>query len=289
MAIRILFHLLALLPLRALHAIGSGAGWLLWVSNNKRRGYALQNIALCMPELSPAERERIARASLVHEMQCVFEAPFFWLGDKQKLLDSIRQATGEELLDQALARGKGVILLTPHLGGYEAAGHTYATKHPITAIYKKQGGAVEELGVHGRTRTGAVVIAAQGGSTRALILPVLARNEAFYYMPDQDPPEGRGVFVPFFGVTAHTPSLISKLVQESGAAVIFMYSERLPGARGYVAHYFAADEEMYSPDLAVSAAAMNRGIERCVRERPEQYWWSYRRFRRRPPGEPRIY
>lgn len=285
----LLFQLLARLPLPALHALGDVIGVLMWLIPNNRRRVALINIALCWPQLDAAAQQRMARAALRHEMKAFCELPFFWLGPKQKLLDSIRQATGEEVLNAAIARGKGVILLTMHLGGFEASGHKVATRHPITGIYKPQGGTYEQLGVAGRTRTGAKLIPAQGGSVRAQALPLLAANEAVFYMPDQDPPEGRGLFAPFFGVSAHSPVMVAKLAQESGAAVVFAYSERLPRGRGYLTHYHLADEAIYSPDLAQAVAAMNAGVERCIRECPEQYWWSYKRFRRRPPGEQNYY
>lgn len=289
MLIRLAFHLLSRLPLRAAHALGAVVGSLLWATNNGRKIAALKNIALCLPELDASQRERLARVALKHEMKSVLETPFFWLGPKDKLLASVIETRGEEHVQQALARGKGIIMLTLHLGGWEAPGHVYASRHPITAVYKKQGGALEELGVNGRTRTGAKVIPAEGGSTRAQILPLLAKNEAFYFMPDQDPPEGRGVFAPFFGVAAHTPTLVTKLAQESGAAVIFMYGERLPEGRGYIAHYSPAPAAVYDPDLVTSATAINAEIERCIRECPEQFWWGYKRFRRRPAGETWLY
>lgn len=289
MFIRIVFHLLALLPLRAAHALGDVVGRLLWLTNNGRKKAALTNIALCLPQLDAAQREALAREALKHEMKSVLETPFFWLGNKQKLLASVVETRGEEHVQAALARGKGVIMLTLHLGGWEAPGHVYASRHPITAVYKKQGGALEDLGVNGRTRTGAKVIPAQGGSVTAQILPLLAKNEAFYFMPDQDPPEGRGVFAPFFGIPAHTPTLVTRLVQESGAAVLFMYGERLPQGAGYIAHYSPAPAPVYDPDLLVSTTAINAEIERCIRECPEQFWWGYRRFRRRPPGSAWLY
>ena len=132
------------------------------------------------------------------------------------------------------------------------------------------------------------LLAAEGGVGRACV-EVLARNETIYFMPDQDPPKGRGVYAPFFGVAAHTPTLVAKLVKLSGAPVVFFYGERLPWGRGFIAHWFAAPPEIYSEDLETSVAGMNAGLERCARDCPEQYWWGYKRFRRRPVGQPRIY
>lgn len=289
MLIRIVFHLIALLPLRTAHALGDFVGSVLWLTNNGRKKAALKNIALCLPELDARQREQLAYVALKHEMKSVLETPFFWLGPKDKLLASVVETRGEEHVQAALARGKGLIMLTLHLGGWEAPGHVYASKYPITAVYKKQGGALEELGVNGRTRTGAKVIPAEGGSTQAQILPLLQKNEAFYFMPDQDPPEGRGVFAPFFGVSAHTPTLVTKLVQKSDAAVIFMYGERLPEGRGYIAHYLPATPAVYDADLVKSATAINAEVEQCIRKCPEQFWWGYKRFRRRPEGQPWLY
>ena len=281
---RFLFKLLSLMPLRALHALGAFAGTLLWIIPNSRKRISLRNIELCWPQLTREQQHALSRASLKHEMKSVLESPFFWLGNKQRMLDSIRQSEGEEHLDAALKRGKGVMLLTLHLGGWEAAGHAYAIKHPITGLYKPQGGELERLGLEGRSRTGAVMVATVGGSVRQQMTPVLQRNEAVYFLPDQDPPEGRGVFAPFFGVSAHSPTLVSKLAQETGCAVIFMVSERLPHGAGFLSHYFEADPAIYDRDLVTSVTALNAGIERAIRLCPEQYWWGYKRFRRRPPG-----
>lgn len=288
MLIRIVFHLLALLPLRALHALGAFAGWLLWVTHNGRRAVALKNIALCQPQLTPQQQVELARESIKQEMKSVLESPFFWLAPVDKLLASVVETRGHEHVDRALAHGKGVIVLTPHLGGWEAPGHVYASQRPITAIYKRQGGAVEDLGVRGRTRTGAKVVPADKSAGRAMF-NLLQKGESMYFMPDQDPPEGRGVFAPFFGVPAHTPSLVGRLVQETGAHVVVMYGERLPKGRGFIAHYHEPPAEIYDADPVKAATAMNASIERCIRECPEQYWWGYKRFRRRPPGEAPAY
>ena len=290
MLIKAAFHLLALLPLRALHALGAGLGWLLWVIHDKRRAVALKNLEICLPELSPQARVQMARAALKHEMKSILETPFFWLGGTpQSLLASEVEVIGGDLVTQARARGKGTILCTLHLGGWEMCGHAYASRWPISGIYKPQGGAVEALGLRGRSRTGAKLIPAVGGKVGAAALKLLANNEALYFMPDQDPPEGRGFFAPLFGTLAHTPTLVSKLAQKTGAAVIFAYCVRLPQGGGFITHYEEASPEIYSEDLLTSVTALNAGIERCLRQCPEQYWWGYRRFRRRPPGETPIY
>jgi KDO2-lipid IV(A) lauroyltransferase len=108
-------------------------------------------------------------------------------------------------------------------------------------------------------------------------------------LPDQDPGQGGGVFAPFFGISANSMVLLGRLARKTGAAVFFGYCERLPGTRGYRFHFLPAPAGIDDPDPQVAAAAMNRGVEACVRALPDQYQWSYRRFRNRPPGEAGIY
>ena len=128
-----------------------------------------------------------------------------------------------------------------------------------------------------------------GGTVREKMLECLGRGEIVYMLPDQDPPPGRGVFAPFFGHPAHTPTLASKLIAETGAPALFLVGERLPAGAGYRLHVLEPPAGIRSPDLATSVAAMNRGIEQCIAVCPEQYWWGYRRFRRSPEGQSDFY
>ncbi|TXH05678.1 MAG: hypothetical protein E6R07_02390 [Nevskiaceae bacterium] len=285
---RLAFHVLAWLPLLVLQALGALVGGLLWVTHSSRRKVALRNLAACMPELDAAARTRIARAAITNEMTTYIETARVWLGPGRAVRNAVREWRGIEALDRAFAQGKGVILLTLHQGAFEAVAIPMSASYPFYGLYKPQRGALNDLSLIGRCRFGGRMVKAEAGVRKAA-LPLLAQRFGVYYMPDHDPPEGRGVFVPFMGVMAHTPTLIARLVRESGAPVVFMFGERLPWARGYIAHYFDAPAEIYSEDIAVSTAAMNQGLERCVRACPEQYWWGYKRFRRQPPGQPNFY
>lgn len=285
----LLLKFLGQLPLPLLHGLGWLAGTLLWWLPNKRKRVALRNIAACLPELSSVAQRDIARRSLIHEAITLFESPRIWFGRLDHVLASVRERRGVALVDEALQHGKGVILLSFHTGPFELAALTHAQVHPISGVYKPQRDHVDRLIHAGRNRYGLKLVPAEGGTVRSILLPALARNETVVFLPDQDPPGDRGVFAPFFGVPANTPTLAGKLVQASGARVVYLYGERLPRGRGLIVHYRAAPEAIYDPDPAVSATAMNAGIEACIRERPEQYWWGYERFRRRPPGEPAFY
>jgi KDO2-lipid IV(A) lauroyltransferase len=103
-------------------------------------------------------------------------------------------------------------------------------------------------------------------------------------LPDQDAGSGQGVFVPFFGEPANTMTLLSRLAARTRALVVVAYAERLSGSRGFHVHFVPASEAIYDEDFERSAASLNRDIERCVRDLPQQYLWSYKRFRIRPRG-----
>jgi KDO2-lipid IV(A) lauroyltransferase len=285
---RILFHVLAWLPLLGLQSLGHLAGWALWVTSSSRKKVALRNISQCMPELAADQREKLARVSIGHEIATYLETPRVWLGPSWAVKSAVREWRGIEALDRAFAKNRGVILLTLHQGAFEAVAIPMSATYSFYGLYKPQKGAVNELSLKGRRRFGGRMVEAEAG-VRKTALPLLSSNCGVYYMPDHDPPEGRGVFVPFMGVLAHTPTLIARMVRESGAPVVFMFGERLPWARGYIAHYFDAPEGIYSEDVTASTAAMNQGLELCVRACPQQYWWGYKRFRRRPAGEADFY
>lgn len=285
---RAFFHLLAHLPLGVLQALGTFAGRLSWITSSARRRVALRNLERCMPELDAAARERLARASLAHEFMTYIETIRIWLGPAQQVRDAVREWRGLDVLDRAFAQGKGVILLTLHQGAFEAVAIPMSERYPFCGLYKPQRGIFNELSIKGRTRFGGQLRATEAG-VRKQSLSLLAQGMGVYFMPDHDPPEGRGVFVPFMGQPAHTPTLVAKLAHESGSPVVYMFGERLPNAGGFVAHFLDAPENISSGDVLEASAAMNRGLEQCLRTCPEQYWWGYKRFRRQPPGVAKFY
>jgi KDO2-lipid IV(A) lauroyltransferase len=133
--------------------------------------------------------------------------------------------------------------------------------------------------VAGRSRSGAAVAPANLRGVR-MLYRALARGEAIGLLPDQAPGVGEGAWAPFFGRPAYTMTLVGRLQQASGAAVIMAFGERLPDGRGYRLHF----EEI--ADDPIDEAALNRAVEAQVRRRPEQYLWSYNRYKVPAGAEP---
>jgi Kdo2-lipid IVA lauroyltransferase/acyltransferase len=283
----LLLRITALLPLPVAHAIGYLFGWLFYLVQNPHREIARRNIALCLPELSPRERRHLLRRVLIETGKTAMESPIMWLSSRTRTLSLIREVEGQEVLDQALGRGKGGIIAAPHLGSWELVSLYCSTFSPSTSLYRPlRRPSLEPLIHKARTRFGANLVPTDTKGVRALF-QALAANELVVIPPDQDPRDAGGVFVPFFGIQANTMTLVSRLAQKSGATPVLGVAERLSWGRGFRMHYFPI--EIDNDSLEGQVAAINRTLEEAVRRFPAQYQWSYKRFRTRPEGEGAIY
>ncbi len=279
----------AWLPLPLLHALAHPLGWLLYALRTRQRYYAQTNLNLCFPELDQAERRRLTRRSLVGTIKVLLESPLLFLGRANRVLNLVREVKGESLLEEGLKRGKGVIIVCPHLGNWEVAGLYVSRHYPMTNMYRPQRHpGMDSFIKQGRERFGAQLVPSNNQGMREL-LRSLQRGKIIGTLPDQNPGVGTGVFVPFFGVMTYTPVFTGRLANRTGASVVMMVAERLAWGRGFRIKITPASECNYAADSKVAAACMNRDIEEIIRTTPDQYWWGYNRFRTRPEGEAPIY
>lgn len=283
---RALVRLVARLPIRTLHRLGSALGWVMIHWPNRQRRNALINLRLCFPELGPDELIRLRDRSLVETGKTYLEIGYLWLRPLDEVHALVREVRGAEFLRRR--PGQGLIVLSPHHGAWELAGLHMARQGPSAIFYKPQRH-LDDLILAARRRCGAQLAPITARGIRALV-QALERGEYVGVLPDQEPKENKGaVFAPFFGIPAFTMLLVNRLSRRTGAPVIFMFAERLPGDAGFRMHCIPAPEGVDSADEVVAATALNRGIEQCVRICPEQYAWSYKRFRSRPHALPEIY
>ena len=267
-----------------------GLGWLLGTLlrylPNKQRRNALINLRLCHPDWEEAKVRRFRDRALREEAKTFVEIAYLLLRPVPRVLSLIRETQGLELLEKPA--GQGLIVLSPHLGAWEMAGLFLSTRGPTTTLYKPQPLA-DELVRQARGRAGAHLVPTDQTGIRHL-LQGLRRGEFLGILPDQEPKEDKGcVYAPFFGVPALTMLLVNRLARRTGAAVVFLFARRLPWGRGFALHCLPAPPGVDSADEVEAAAALNQGVEACVALCPEQYVWSYKRFRTRPGGEPHPY
>lgn len=284
-----LLRLSARLPLRLNHAIGTWLGRRTLHGDRTETHTARINLARCFPELSEAQRQTLLEETMVEMGKTLCETGSIWFCSQEKLERMVHEVHGESLLKAGLERGKGVLLISPHLGNWEVIGLYCSLRYPMTSLYRppKQEG-LDATIRHARQRFGAKIVPTNAKGVKALY-QALGNNEISGILPDQDPGENGGEFAPFFGIQASTMTLLSRLAQKSGAAVLCTWAERLPEGRGFAIHFEPVDEQIYSQDMQASLAALNRAVERAIRQNPAQYQWGYKRFKTRPTGEPPFY
>ena len=271
-------------PLWLLHALGAAMGWLTYAASPSYRRRLRDNAALA--GVAPAER----RASVAEAGRLVAELPRLWLRAADRPIADPVRWDGVERVQAWLARGRGLVLLTPHLGSFEVSAQAYAERfgaeQPITVLYRparKQ--ALRELEETARARPALATAPATLAGVRQM-LRALKKGQTVGLLPDQVPPEGMGVWVPFFGQNAYTMTLAARLVQQTGAAVGLLWTERLPQGQGYVVHAEELPEPLPADgDEAACAAVVNRAMESVIRRCPRQYLWGYHRYKQPRPAE----
>ena len=281
--VRNLIRTTAGLSWRGTQRLGNALGWLAWRSPNRFRFDSLRNLEVCLPELEPRERDRLARVSLVETCRSIAESGIMWNWPVDKLHPLERDTNNADLLESGMKAGKGVLVLAPHLGNWEFLIHWVMRRHPITALYRPPRVAqMDTLIRSARGRGGATLVPATRSGIRE-VLRTLSAGGLVGILPDQQPLQGHGVYAPFFHLPALTLTLVGALLRRTSALPLFGWAQR--NADGYDVHFREAADGLDDPDDVVAATRLNLGIEACVRHCPEQYTWSYRRFRTRPPEE----
>jgi len=282
-------RLFARLPWRMVQGLGSMIGWLMWKLPNRSRDVARINLHKCFLELSPAELDALLGRTLRETGMTFTESACAWIWPAEKTLKLVREVEGLDVLQAALASGKGVVGITSHLGNWEVLNHFYCAQcKPIIFYRPPKLKAVDDLLRQQRVQLGNRV----APSTREGILSVIKevrRGGAVGIPADPEPSEGSGIFVPFFATQALTSKFVPGMLAGGKAVGVFLHALRLEDGSGYKVVLEAAPEGMYSEDAETGVAAMSAMIEKYVRAYPSQYMWTMKRFKKRPAGEKRWY
>lgn len=271
----ILFDVLARLPLSVLHRFGAVLGWLTYLFSNRYAARLRENLHLAGLADSDVAYRKLLRANIREMGKGIAELPWVWRRPLEEIVASVKHCHGWEHIEAARARGKGVIALTPHMGCFEVISLYIASRLPMTSMYRQpRWKFLDTLMQKGRER-GQMKLAPADMSGVRQLLRALKRDEIIGVLPDQAPGNGEGEWAPFFGRPAYTMTLVGKLAQSSGAAVVMCRCERLPRGEGYALYF-----EPLSFDAGASIPVqMNVALEAAIRQCPEQYLWSYNRYK----------
>jgi KDO2-lipid IV(A) lauroyltransferase len=271
-----LLRTLALLPYGWLVSMGAGLGALMLRLRLPFTRTARRNIELCLPHLSAAEREKLLARHFESLGIGLFEVAFTWWASPERFRRIVR-IDGCENLKAALARGRGVILLTAHFTTLEIGARILASVEPTNFLYRPTRNEVlARFLARCRSRFGGRPIPRD--DIRGLI-GALKHNECVWYAPDQSYRKKGAQMVELFGIPAATNTLTSRLARMTGAAVLPYFFERLPGAQGYRAVIHPALENFPSECAVADTERFNHLIEAQVRKVPDQYLWIHRRFK----------
>ncbi len=283
-----LLQLCARLPLIILQGVAGLLGTVVNLTPTRMRQTTRQNLRLCFPDLPERDLRRLAARSLRETAKTAFEMSKCWLLPMDRVLAMVLQVEGEKALEDAVEEGRGVVILAPHLGNWEVFAYYLAERHPTTFMYQPTKNHYFDKLIRTARSRGQVRLAPTNRQGVATLLQALKLGESIGILADQEPAEEAGVFAPFFGTPALSMTLVSRLVQRTGARVICGFAERLPNGAGFRLKIRAADPQIYEADIQKSVAALNLSVEHCVTEAIPQYQWEYKRFKRRPDGS-RLY
>lgn len=268
----VLFRFLSRCPLGLLHAVGALLGWVVFAASGVYRRRFLAHAR------QAGYRFGDVAAAVGHAGRMAAELPRLWLGAPVPC-----RILNGEAIEPAYERGRGVLYLTPHLGCFEMSAQGIARawgerRGPITVLYRPARQAwLAEIMRTARNRPGMLAVPTNLMGVRQMI-KALRRGEAVGLLPDQVPPQGQGVWSPFFGREAYTMTLAARLALQTGAAVVLVRCARLPRGQGYELHLRELAEPL-AADLDAAVHQINAAMESLIRECPDQYLWGYARYK----------
>jgi Kdo2-lipid IVA lauroyltransferase/acyltransferase len=284
--------ILGILPRPLARATGIGLAWLVYLLHVRLRQVGMRNLAMVFPEKSEAERGRILRAefaSLGRQLAEVCQFPRY----TRENVDQVVVYDGLENYERAYARGKGVLFLTAHFGGWELSAFTHSLHgHWMHVVVRAMDNVyLDRLIRSYRTMHGNRIVE-KDDFVRGL-LAAMRSGEVVGILMDTNMTPPQGIFVDFFGTPACTASGLARIALKTDAAVVPTFTIWDEALRKYRLRFDPAVELVRTDDLEADIEANTRKftsiIEDYVRKYPEQWLWVHRRWKTRPPGEPPLY
>jgi KDO2-lipid IV(A) lauroyltransferase len=287
-----LVRLLGLLPRRAARGIGAGVGALAYRILPRLRSVGTRNLEIAFPEWSEAQRQEVLRKlyrNLGWELAEFCQMPGYTPENTRSFL----RYDGLERYVAARDKGKGVLIVTGHLGAWELSSFYHSLMgHPMSMVIRRLDNAKVDQLVNGIRCLHGNRVLHKDDFARGL-LGAMRHGESVGILMDTNMTPPQGVFVPYFGRLACTASGLARVALKTGATVLpgFMLWE--DAEQKYVLHFGeeivfdrTGDDEA---DTVTNTAKCTAAIEAYVRQYPDQWLWVHRRWKTRPEGEARVY
>ncbi len=282
-----LLYILVLLPYPLLYRVGCRLGRISMRFMKRRVKVARRNLELCFPNMPEPEREALVKQNFESLGMGLIETGIAWFWPDWRMRKWSR-ASGTEHITQAIAEGKGVLLIGMHFLTLEVGARIFGIHNPGIGVYRPNDNPlIDWLQTWGRMRSNKSMIDRNDlkGMIRAL-----KTSEIIWYAPDHDYGPKASVFAPFFAVDQAASTKGSyMLIRTASPAVIPFVPRRLPDGRGYEMIILPAEQDIPLDNDVATATRMNQIVEQGVLMAPAQYMWLHRRFKTRPPGKPSLY
>ncbi|MHB8255583.1 MAG: lysophospholipid acyltransferase family protein [Acidiferrobacter sp.] len=272
-----LLRSIAAIPWSVLAICGAGLGNLAYILAVRPRKIAMTNVRLCFPEMSLRARRHLVRRHFVAIGQNALATARLWWASPREL-ESRVQVIGRGPYDEALRAGRNIILLAPHFLGLEVGGLRVSVERPFISMFRPPKTALAGALLYRRRRFGAVLW--RNDAPLRSLIRAIREGLPFYYLPDLDPGQADSICAPFFGIPTPTLTALARIARLTDAIVFPCLTRKLPGTGGFEMTFAPPLAPFPTDDPLADATRMNAAIEAGVRTMPEQYLWTYRRFKR---------
>ena len=279
-------RMLVFLPYRIQLIIGFSIGHLFYWFGQYRREVVQTNIRLCFPELSTKEQAQLVKKHFHAMGMGLIEIAMNWWA-RPEHLKKLVTIKNYHYIEDALKKGKGVIVLGAHYTTVEISARFITLDNKFSASYQSMRNPLfDHFTMAARYRNFDQVFSRD---EIRQTFRYIKQNNIVWIAADQDTGAENSEFVPFFGQLAATQTVPSRMAKITRAAIIPYYSRRLEGSQGYVMEFFPPLDNFPGDSLKEDALRTNQILEEFIKQAPEQYLWTHRRFKTRPEGEEKLY
>jgi KDO2-lipid IV(A) lauroyltransferase len=266
-------------PLFFLQLLASCIAILLYSFNSSLKRITGINLKLAYPELDETAYQALLKKSLKSQCMTYIESIKCWGMPPEYSLNQIKNIYGEQHLTEALANKKGVIVVVAHLGCWELL-NAWLNLHAAPMIMYKPNKhkAVDRFMLEARQRLNATLVPTDENGVRA-IFKHLKQGGLTVILPDHLPKASGGIYSEFFGQKTLSTTLVSKLASKTQCNIVGLSCIR-DETSGFNVYCLPLSDQILSKDLQTSVGSLNKNLESMINVAPEQYVWSYKRFRK---------
>lgn len=238
------------------------------------------NIKIALPNLTETEYQQLSARAIRNELTAYFEFLSIWGSANEKNIKRVQTVVGEQYLHDALAEQKGLVLIVPHFGTWEVMNAWLSQYTQMTILYKPvKNPDADQFVRDARSREQAHLVPTDESGVRQ-IFKALKQGGTTAILPDHTPDHG-GEMIEYFGIPLASSSLSAKLIQKTKAKALLIYAKRNE-QDGFDMFIEPIDPRIYEGSAEDGTLVIHQTLEKLIRQYPEHYHWSYKRFSANP-------